>query len=63
MNPSKRAVLEVCVWLGGDDPREQQLSPNHAWLVPGPSFLNSLIAWAHPPAVTTAAVAPRGVPR
>ena len=48
MNPFKRAVLSVCVWLGGDDPRREPMPADHSWLVPGPSFLNTLIAWANP---------------
>lgn len=48
MNPLKRALLAVCVWLGGDDPRQEQMPAHHSWLVPGPSLLNSFIAWAIP---------------
>jgi len=48
MQPLKRAVLAVCVWLGGDDPRQEQMPTVHSWLVPGPSFLNTLIDWACP---------------
>lgn len=64
MNPLKRATVAVCVWLGGDDPREQQMPSDHSWLVPGPSFLNTLIAWAHPqPRVAVAAAARPELPR
>jgi hypothetical protein len=48
MNPLKRAVLAVCGWLGGDDPRQEQMPSGHSWLVPGPSLLNTLITWANP---------------
>jgi hypothetical protein len=61
MKPLKRAVLAVCVWLGGDDPRQEQMPADHSWLVPGPSLLNTLIAWACPqPLVAVpATVAPK----
>lgn len=48
MKTLKRAVLSVCVWLGGDDPRREPMPSDHYWLVPGPSFLNTLIGWARP---------------
>jgi hypothetical protein len=58
MNFLKRAVVSVCVWLGGDDPRDAQMPSEHSWLVPGPSLLNSLIAWARPPQLAVAPVRP-----
>ena len=48
MKPLKRVLLSVCVWLGGDDPQQEQVASDHSWLVPGPSLLNTLIAWAVP---------------
>jgi hypothetical protein len=58
MNPLKRAVVSVCVWLGGDDPRQERLPSDHAWLLPGPSLLNSLITWASPVPQPVLAVRP-----
>jgi hypothetical protein len=64
MQPLKRAVLAVCVWLGGDDPRQEQMSSDHSWLVPGPSLLNTLISWANPqPLVAVAATMRPRLPR
>jgi hypothetical protein len=65
MNPLKRVVLEACVWLGGNDPRDQQMPKDHSWLVPGPSFLNTLIDWAHatPVVLVPVAVTPPVKPR
>jgi hypothetical protein len=48
MTSLKRFVSYVCVWLGGNAPGEPHMPADHSWLVPGPSFLNSLIAWANP---------------
>ena len=48
MRPFKRALTFVCVWLGGDDPAQVQMPPDHSWLVPGPSLLNTIITWANP---------------
>jgi hypothetical protein len=61
MKPLKRTVLAVCVWLGGDDPRQEQMPAGHSWLLPGPSFLNALIDWACPRTLVAvpATMAPR----
>lgn len=64
MQPLKRAVLAVCVWLGGDDPRKEPIPADYSWFVPGPSLLNRLIAWAHPqPLVLVAATMRPRLPR
>ena len=57
MSPFKRAVTFVCVWLGGNDPAGERMPTEHSWLVPGPSMLNSIIAWANPPQPILATVA------
>jgi len=59
MRPFKRALTYVCVWLGGNDPSDQQMPTEHSWLVPGPSFLNTLILWANPPQPILATIAVR----
>ena len=63
MHPLKRAVLSVCVWLGGDDPRREQMPTDHSWLVPGPSLLNTLIAWANPQPLSAVPATMRPRPR
>lgn len=47
MQPFKRALTFVCVWLGGNDPSEAKMPAGHSWLVPGPSLLNAMIQWAN----------------
>jgi hypothetical protein len=58
MTSLKWFVTYVCVWLGGNAPGESRMPADHSWLVPGPSFLNSLIAWANPQPLVAPATAP-----
>ena len=64
MTTFKRAVTFVCVWLGGNDPAQERMPSEHSWLVPGPSLLNTFIAWANPPQpILAVATARRPGPR
>jgi hypothetical protein len=59
MQPFKRALTYVCVWLGGNDPMEARMPSGHSWLVPGPSLLNNIISWCNPPQPILATVVAR----